>query len=511
MAYEIFGAIRIGSIEQELCIYEISPSKGIRLLDRVAAMLPLGNDTVSRGRLSCERVDELCRLLNDFAAVMRSYKADASKAYATMALRDAANAPIVIDQIRVRTGLAVNIISNSEQRYINYKALALEDRSFDEIIRTGTMIVDAGYGSVQLSLFDKEALVTTENLPLGAVRLLNSLRDMRFTDTQLREHIVEIADVELGNYKKLYLKNKEVENLVAIGNSMTQLLLRDRRKKLVDGYMTAEEATGICRTIRKLRPDALEAMFAGGREYARLMLVTALVCERLIERLGAVRIYLPGTCFCDGIAAEYAEKQKLMKLRHNFENDIVAEARNMAKRYRCNTDHAAAVEQCTLKLFDAVKKQSGLSKRDRLLLQIAAILHTCGKFISIKNGPACSFHIINNTEMIGISHEERKMIAAVVLYHSEGFDYEEAAEKIGNPVRIAKLTAIMSLANALDRSHGGKLADVRMKAEEKTAELVIATDYEGDLTLERLALEGRGEFFEELFGLKPVLRQKRRF
>ena len=30
MAYELFGAIRIGSVEQELCIYEIGPSKGVR-------------------------------------------------------------------------------------------------------------------------------------------------------------------------------------------------------------------------------------------------------------------------------------------------------------------------------------------------------------------------------------------------------------------------------------------------------------------------------------------------
>ena len=510
MAYEIFGAIRIGSIQQELCIYEISPSKGIRLLDRAVAMLALGNDTVSKGHLSNERVDELCRLLNDFAGVMRAYKTDACRAYATMALRDAANAPIVIDQIKVRTGLTVSIISNSEQRFINYKALALESRSFDEIIRTGTMIVDSGYGSLQLSLFDKEALVTTENMPLGAVRLLNSFRDMRFTDEQLKEHVAEIADVELDNYKKLYLKNYEVENLVAIGDNVTQLLLHGNKKNLPDTFLSAEEALQTCRTIRTLRLDALETMFSGGREYARLILVTALVFERLLERLGCRRVYVPGTCFCDGIAAEYAEKQKLIKLGHNFENDIVAEARNMAKRYRCNTEHAAAVEQCALTLFDAVRRQGGLSRRDRLLIQIAAILHTCGKFISMKNDSICSFHIINNTEMIGISHEERKMIAAVVLYHSKGYDYE-AAEKIGAPVRIAKLTAIMSLANALDRSHCGKLAGVKIRADEKTGELVISANREGDLTLERLALESSSEFFEELFGLKPVLRQKQRF
>ena len=141
--------------------------------------------------------------------------------------------------------------------------------------------------------------------------------------------------------------------------------------------------------------------------------------------------------------------------------------------------------------------------------EIAAILHTCGKFISIKNSADCSYHVIMATELIGISHAERKLIAGAIRSHNQGFDYEEA-EKSGSPVRMAKLTALLRLANSLDRSHRGRLQDIRVKVNEATGELVISTDYEGDLTLERLSLDDRGDFFEDIFGLKPVLRQKRK-
>ncbi len=509
MAYEVFGAIRIGSIEQELCIYEIGPQKGIRLIDRVTAMLPLGRDTIRKGHLSYEYIEALCKTLKEFQTIMKGYKVTASKAYATMALREASNAPIVLDQIKVRTGLVVQIISNSEQRYINYKALAIQDRSFEETINTGTIIVDSGYASVQFSLFDKGSLVSTENIPLGAVRLLNSLRDMRFTDEQMKEHIREIADVELGNYRKLYLKNREVENLVGIGENIPLVIAEAGGPKLTGQAMPAEEVLEAFRKFRKTDMHTLEETVSGGREYIRLMLVTVLVFERLIERLGCRQVYFPGTRFCDGIAAEYAEKQKLVRLKHDFENDIVAEARNMAKRYRCNTEHAAMVEKYVLSLFDATKKLNGLTKTDRMLLQIAAILHTCGKFISIKNGTEASYHVIMATELIGISHAERKLIAGAVRYHNTEFDYE-GAEQSGAPVRMVKLTALLRLANALDRSHRGRLEDIRVKVEEKTNTLVISTGYEGDLTLERLSIEERGGFFEEIFGLKPVLRQKRK-
>ncbi|MDO4264974.1 MAG: exopolyphosphatase [Eubacteriales bacterium] len=508
MAYEVFGAIRIGSMEQELCIYQIGPSRGIKKIDRIAARISLGHETLSTGHLSYQRADELCRTLSGFCEIMKSYKVSSYRAYATMALREASNAPIILDQIKVRTGLSVSIISNSEQRYINYKALAIRDGEFNEMIRTGTMIADSGYGSMQFSLFDKEALVSTENIPIGAVRLLNSLRDMRFTDEQLKEHIIEIADVELGNYKKLYLKNREIDHIVCTGETTTKLFSKVGNHTPANGPLSAKEAVEICKKVHQMRMGDLDDLFAGGREYARLMLATALVYERLIERLGAERIWLPGTHFCDGVAAEYAEKQKVIRLKHNFEDDIVAEARSMAKRYRCNTEHADAVEKYTLLVYDATRKMNGLTKRDRLLLQIAAILHTCGKYISIKNGTECSYQIIYNTEMIGLSHDERKLIAGTIRYHSRGFDYQ-GAERIGSPVRMAKMTAILGLANALDRGHKGRLSDIRIRVDEAAGELAIVTDYQGDLTLERLSLEHQGAFFEELYGLHPVLHQRR--
>ena len=101
------------------------------------------------------------------------------RAYATSALREARNNQIILDQIRVRTGLQVRIISNSEQRFISYKAIASKEAEFHKIIQKGTAIVDVGFGSAQLSLFDKETLVTTQNLPLGVLRIRSLLDRIR--------------------------------------------------------------------------------------------------------------------------------------------------------------------------------------------------------------------------------------------------------------------------------------------------------------------------------------------
>ena len=127
MAYKIFGAICLGSVEQELAIYEIRSGGDIRIVERATTVLPLFSDTFGKGRISIESLDSLCEMLEKYASVLKAYKADGYKAYATVAVREAENCDIILDRIKVRTGIEVELISNSEQRYLNYKAVALNE------------------------------------------------------------------------------------------------------------------------------------------------------------------------------------------------------------------------------------------------------------------------------------------------------------------------------------------------------------------------------------------------
>ena len=202
MAALTFAAIDVGSFEVEMGIYEISNRNKIRKLDQIRHVTALGKDTYNNGKISYEMVEELCDVLADFARIMKSYKVTEYRAYATSAMREARNNRIVLDQIRVRTGIQVRIISNSEQRFLGYKAIAASDDEFDENIQQGTAIVDVGFGSMQISMFDKNLLVNTENLPLGVLRIRGTLEEVDTTMEQYRELIDEMVDNELQNYKK---------------------------------------------------------------------------------------------------------------------------------------------------------------------------------------------------------------------------------------------------------------------------------------------------------------------
>ncbi len=501
MANHLFAAIDVGSFELEMGIYEMSPKNGMRQIDHLRHVIALGRETYHTGKISYRLVDEMCRVLGDFSRVMKSYKVEAYRAYATSAMREAINNKIILDQIEVQTGIQVRIINNSEQRFLSYKAIATKAAEFEKIIQKGTAIADVGFGSTQLSLFDKESLVTTQNIIPGVLKIRDILSQIQAAGSMEQSIVEEIMDHELIKFKKLYLRDREIQNLIGIGDSIMIMM----RKVTGDNYVnhiTREEFNQVYDQLMSMPMAQIEDEFGINEGYAEILIPSAIIYMRILQMTGAEMVWAPGIRLCDGIAAEYAQSARCLRLTHNFDEDILASARNIAKRYRCGNSHILCVEALAVQMFDAMKRHHGLDQRDRLLLRIAAVLYGSGKYISMRNYSQCSYNIVMSTEIIGLSHAERELVANVVLYHASRFDYDKS------DIRTAKLTAMLRLAVALDASYRQKLTDCRMGV--RGDDLLISTNYEGDLSLEALFVQSGTAFFEEIFGIRPVLKQKRR-
>ena len=114
------------------------------------------------------------------------------------------------------------------------------------------------------------------------------------------------------------------------------------------------------------------------------------------------------------------------------------------------------------------------------------------------------------TEIIGLSHAEREIVASVVRYNHSDFTYYGYNESRGadfsgreSYLIIAKLTAILRLANSLDRSHKQKLRG--MKAQLLENELYLTIDTQEDISLEKGFFDVSAEFFREVFSVDPIL------
>lgn len=509
MVYKTFAAIDIGSYELGMKIFEVSSKKGMKEIDHIRHRIELGTDSYFSGKLSFERVDELCRMLREFTKIMNTYKVDEYKAYGTSAIRETENTLILCDQIHMRTGLHIGVLTNSEQRFLDYKSVASKGEKFQEIIEQGTAIIDIGGGSIQLSLFENDTLVTTQNMRPGVLRMREELGQIQYKSKHLENLVNELIEEQMDNFKRLFVQDRAIKNIILVDDYVSLLLTKDKFGASVDGTIDTQSYCAFVDSLSSKSSRQMAEELGVPEENSSLLYISAILVKKIVEKLQADLIWSPGVSLCDGIAYEYAEKYHLIKTPHNFEEDIVACARNINNRYKGNEDCIKYREEFALNLFDTTRRINGLEKRDRMLLRIACILSECGKYISLSNVGESTYSIIMTTEIIGLSHEEREIVANIVKYMYQPFEYYKIMTgKLSideaSYLRIAKLTAIIRLANGLNIGSENKCQDVKVSLNE--AELVIKIETDKEYTIEYGTFHKNASFFEEVFNVKPVMK-----
>ncbi len=94
------------------------------------------------------------------------------------------------------------------------------------------------------------------------------------------------------------------------------------------------------------------------------------------------------------------------------------------------------------------------------------------------------------------------MWSAIIISHSTTMNGMTAPTGMDSSayLTIAKLTAILRVANGLDRSHKQKFRD--FKTTLKDDQLIITVNTTEDITLERGLLVAKAAFFEEVFSVR---------
>lgn len=457
MPNNIFAAIDVGSSQLSMKIYTISKKNGIKEIEHIRYAIRLGSDTYQNGKISVSLAHELCQILNSFVMKMKEYDIKEYTAYATSAIGEASNSITILDQIRISSGLKVTILSNSQQRFLCLKAIALQEPNFSSMIEKGAALIDVGSGSTQISLFQHGVLQSTQNIQLGTLRMEELLGSLESKTNDYENLTTEYVSNELVTYYELFMLHMNIETVIIVGTSSKHVIL----KKFLD----------------KMKPK---------------------------------QIYYCPTTLCDGIVVDYAAKKKKLTLKHNFSEDILSLARNTAKRYHCNEKHIQHVEHLSLQIFDSIRKIHGLGKRERFLLQLAVILHNCGDYINMNRGRENTYHIIKSTELLGLSDLEQEMVANIVRYTPDTFPKYSQLTFQGSQdtyLIVSKLFAIFAIANALDKSHRQKFSNISVHIKENI--LTISVNTLEDITLEYGLLDKKAEFFQEVYGIRPCIIQKR--
>lgn len=502
---KLFASIYIGSYETTMKVFEIGRQKGIKTIETLKIRSDVIKDVLNRGSILPETTAKLCRVLNDMKRTMESYKVDSYSVVAGPNIKQADNALIVLEQIKVNTGFTVEVLSNSEQRFLGYQAVAsIED--FDEIINESAVLVDIGGVSLQITLFSKGKIITTQHLSMGTVSISENLRKLGTISGNSLEQTYEMMYKELEVFKTMFLNDIKPKYMILLGVQVSTIAERvadfSSRKIKIKDYLE------FLNKVNKQYIRSYEIENDVYIENENLIEPIVMLYKVLAETLSPEIIYAPGVSVSEGMAYNRSYNKKWLTASHDFDNDIISAAWSIAKRYGSYQPHLKALYKLSGEIFDAMKKYHGMGKRERILMECIAILHDCGKYISLSEASSCSYTIIMSSEILGLSHKERELIATTVEFNRKPVEpYENLSDRFTTEeyLIILKLLAILKVANALDRSHKQKIKNVSIRVKDR--ELLISIEANSSLALEKGLFKKNADFFEDIFSIKPVLKE----
>lgn len=191
------------------------------------------------------------------------------------------------------------------------------------------------------------------------------------------------------------------------------------------------------------------------------------------------------------------------RVRTRGQDTLVKAAIKLGMSYEFDEPHAMHVTGLALSLFDQLAGIHKLAREKRNLLMAAAILHDIGAGISARGHHKHSFNLILESDLPGLSKNEKLVAANIARYHRKNEPRKGHTMYDRLPLKdkdtVQKLAAILRIADGLDRSHLQRVQSLTVSIKKKAMTLNVNAD--GDITSETWALQKKTAMFEKVYGL----------
>jgi exopolyphosphatase/guanosine-5'-triphosphate,3'-diphosphate pyrophosphatase len=503
MKNEVVAAIIVGSDFLRMNIAQLIPDGTLIILEDTSLPNNIGKDTYAKGRISPKTIKETCAGLKGFSKLMKDYGVKIYRAVGTSGLREADNRDYIIEQIRLVAGLDVEIINNVQERFLIYKALRNHLNEFDDL--TDLIIVNLTSGRVEVSMYAADGLKFTEYLKMGPLRLreiLSALETKTISFPKVMEEYIESKIYLL----KPKLKKMPIKKFIGLGGDLITILEICNLQE--QSYISRETLEQLYLKVREMSTDQMVDTFHISSAKAEVLLPTVLIFHSFLSRTKALGIYAPMITNRLGILYGLIDKLYEIPRKTNAENDIISSVWYMAEKYGVDKKHATYVEKMSLALFEKTWKYHRLGDQEKLYLQVAAILHDSGNYVSLSGHGAHSSNIIRTQSIMGFSDKELELIANIAKYHTTKIPtYADRSYNVlshHEKILVSKLSAILKIAESMDISHLQKIHDLEVLVSDDTIQLNLLSNK--DILLEKWDIMNNIEFFQEVMGIKIKLK-----
>lgn len=514
------ATVDIGSNSFHLLVVDVDDQGNFRAIDKEREMVRLGSGGLTVGQMTNEAMDRAIVALSRFAELARAHGCERIIATATSAVREASNGDKFLKRVRRKTGIEVDMLSGVEEARLIARSVSY----VRDLGSTPTLGIDIGGGSTEFWILqggEHRALISNR---LGSVRLSDgfvhgdpiSKRELEL----LRGYIVatlartkrEVAEVGFGNVvltSGTALTLAEMARALESGDSATSSL----PPQDTEGFeLTAEALHRLTKTITRSTLRERKKLPGLPEERADIIVAGAVLLDTIFTELGIERAMTCDWALREGVLIDHLDRHALAAPAPAESDDSGLELGEIRRRSilalarRCEYDagHARQTARLAKSIFDQTNDLHRLDAEARELLEASAVLHDIGYAIAHAMHNRHGQYLIMNSELLGFSSREQSIVGSVVRYHGGRLPKKKHQEyarlRPGDRQIVEKLTAILTVADALDRSNRNAVRDVRVRVGKHRARFDLVPARE--CALEMWDATRKAPVFERVFGVR---------
>lgn len=500
-----FAAIDIGSNSVRLKIARLHRGR-LRALHEDREVTRLGEGVFRSGFLTPESMADTVRVLRRFHRACQQVVTDSVRVVATSALRDARNSQAFLEWVRSATGWRVEVISGVEEARLIHLGLVTSPR----VNHSPTLMMDLGGGSCELTVSQGGRIRDTVSLPLGAVRLTNEfLRHdppRKGELTQLRGFITREVNKVVSRITTATIKNViATSGTAAALASVADHLGRRNRSRGAKNLVSRADMRRIAKRLLKLPITERRKIEGIGPRRAEIIVAGAEVYHELVERLRLKGFRYSPLGLRDGILAQMAaDYDRSTRSGRQIESERWESILHAVEHYQVDRKHALDVRDSASLLFSALRLVHGLPPEYREWITAAAMLYEVGDFVNRNGRHRHTHYIISNSEILGYTPQQRRIIAAIARYLGKSKPaVEDGPMKLVDSTEradVEKGIVLLRLARALNLGRSRAVDKVRIVVRSAEVKLKLVPRRRMGVDLEFWAIEKEADYFREVFG-----------
>jgi exopolyphosphatase / guanosine-5'-triphosphate,3'-diphosphate pyrophosphatase len=500
------AAIDIGTNSIHMIVVRVRPDLSFEVIDREKDMVRLGAGGLDGRSITPTAMAAALQTLAKFKRLADSHKVDEIVAAATSATREADNGGDFIAEVDRLTGIRIKVISGTEEARLIHLAAGY---GVDIGGSTG-VVIDIGGGSVEVTIGTARQMMLGRSFKVGVIRLTERFVKSDPLSGRDERRLVKHLNREMGAYLD-QVGQRGYDRVIGTSGTILSLgaLAAEKDAPVEELRNQRVGAKALHRLRKKLTSLTLEERLAvPGLDPRRadLSVAGSVLLDTIVRRLNADELTLCDLALREGLVLDYIHRNSA-RIRKVERYPDVRRRSVIELGERCGywPEHAQQVARLALAIFDQTRSVHGLGDRERDWLEFGALLHDIGVHISYERHNRHSYYLIKNGDLRGFDPQEIEMIGLIARYHRQGTPKKSHGGygdlKSSKRWAVKALSAMVRLAEGLDRSHSQALAgiDLYPRADDYLARLRTA----GDAELEVWAAHRHVAPLERVLG-KPI-------